>query len=565
MSAEPWSPPRAAEVAAVLCLPPTAGDLLDALARLDVDRDAFTTARQEDEQGRSGALSWAGLLRRAGAEVADAEALGAALLGLADWGLVQIVGQEAGDPILTGSSAIRLLHAGRALLGLAPTRRATAPDFARAAEPRSWEVWHGASREGLLLDALTTHPEAAGRPIVLRPDDLRGAALAGRVAERLWADGAAVVDGELLEHPKHAWLVEELLVRTARAAAPRILLLASPAVARYAAVASGARLCWREQPTAGRRESAALDERVTARLMSPPDGPAATLADVCGVPDTELATPRRVDTRWEDLLLPDPVQQQMQHALMHARYRLETLPALSGAGRATGYRLLLSGLPGTGKSMAAEAVATTLGRPLVRLDLAGVLSKWLGETERFLAQIFEVAEVSGSVLVLDEAEALFRQRESGGSGRDGLVTVVSYLLARLDRFTGVLIATTNRTRDLDEAFFRRFDDFVVLPVPDPSTRARLWARHLGVTHSVDLELVSGRFAISGGLIRCAAVRAAAWAEGLRLPLDTPVVLASLARELEKCDRDPKEVLIEPHRAAVQALLRGVTFRSEEPK
>lgn len=565
MSPDLWAPPRAAEVASALGLPVPAGDVLDALAQLDVERDAFAAARQEDEQGRAGALSWATLLRRAGHEPAEAEALGAALLGLADWGLVQIVGQDAADPILTGSSAIRLLHAGRALLGLAPARRLTAPELARQPDPIRWEVWHGASREGLLLEALRAYPDAACRPIVLRPDELRSATLAGRVAERLWADGAAIVDGALLEHPKHAWLVEELLARTATAAAPRILLLASPAVARYAAVASGARLRWREQPTAGRRESAALDERVTARLMAPQGDGTATLADVCGVPDTELATPRRVDTRWEDLLLPDPVQQQMQHALMHARYRLETLARREGAGRATGYRLLLSGLPGTGKSMAAEAVATTLGRPLVRLDLSGILSKWLGETERFLAQIFEVAEVSGSVLVLDEAEALFRQRESGGSGRDGLVTVVSYLLARLDRFSGVLIATTNRTRDLDEAFFRRFDDFVVLPVPDPATRVRLWARHLGAPHAVDLELVAGRFAISGGLIRCAAVRAAAWADGLGIPLETPVVLASLARELEKGDRDPKEVLIEPYRAQVQALLRGVTFRSEEPK
>jgi SpoVK/Ycf46/Vps4 family AAA+-type ATPase len=193
------------------------------------------------------------------------------------------------------------------------------------------------------------------------------------------------------------------------------------------------------------------------------------------VPDSELAQPRRVKTRWEDLQVPEPVQRQLQQALMHARYRLVPQP---GGRESLGYRLLLSGLPGTGKSMAAEALASTLGRPVMKLDLSSVLSKWLGETERFLSQIFEIAEISGAVLVLDEADSLFRQRDSSGSGRDGLVTVVSYLLARLDRYVGLLVATTNRTRDLDEAFFRRFDDFIVLPVPDPATRRALWRQQL---------------------------------------------------------------------------------------
>jgi ATP-dependent 26S proteasome regulatory subunit len=199
----------------------------------------------------------------------------------------------------------------------------------------------------------------------------------------------------------------------------------------------------------------------------------------------------------------------------------------------------------------------------VRLDLSSVLSKWLGETEKLLAQVFDVAEAANALVVLDEAESLLRQRESGASGGHALATGVAYLLTRLDRFTGVLVATTNRTKDLDEAFFRRFDDFIVLPVPDEPTRALLWRRHLALgpdTADVDLTLIAARFAVSGGPIRGAALRARAWASGLHEPLSTPIVLASLGRELEKSDRSSKEVMVEPYGERVSLLLKGSTAR-----
>jgi hypothetical protein len=549
MSGEPL---RADAVASRLALPDPCALALAALSRLELDRDAAAEARTEDEHGRLGALSWLTLSRLL-PELPGASP-NAALRALSDWGLVQVVGQEPNDPVLLGSAACRLTYSGRAVLGLAPGPSAP-PAASRDEAPSPWEVWHGAGREGLLMDAFDAHPSALTLgPLTLRGDELRGASLCGRVAERLCADGVVVLDGTLLEHPKHVWLIEELLWRTARARGARLLLLTSPSSARVAAVATGARLCWRELPAQTRRDAASLDPRVTERLIHSPLR--LSQADACGVPDSELAQPRRVRTRWEDLQLPEAVQRQLQQALMHARYRLAPQP---GGQDVLGYRLLLSGLPGTGKSMAAEALATTLGRPVMKLDLSSVLSKWLGETERFLSQIFEIAEISGAVLVLDEADSLFRQRDSSGSGRDGLVTVVSYLLARLDRYVGLLVATTNRTRDIDEAFFRRFDDFIVLPVPDPTTRRALWRQQLGLVGEhpeIDLPLLADRFAISGGLIRCAATRARAWSSGMSLPMSTSLVLASLSRELEKSDRDPKEVLIDPYRGAVEQLLRG---------
>jgi hypothetical protein len=543
---------RAQAVVSRLALPDPSAAVLTALGRLELDRDAAAEARAQDEHGRLGALSWrtlTQLLPEPSTSPPDV-----VLRALTDWGLVQVVGQEPNDPVLLGSAACRLTYSGRATLGLAPAPLAPSPPSEPDA-PSPWEVWHGAGREGLMTDALEVYPAAfVLGPLILRGDELRGASLCGRVAERLCADGVVVIDGTLLEHPKHGWVVEELLWRTARARGERVLLLTSPSPARVAAMVTGARLRWRELPAQTRRDAASLDPRVTERLMQ--GAVAHSQADACGVPDSELAQPRRVKTRWEDLQVPEPVQRQLQQALMHARYRLVPQP---DGRESLGYRLLLSGLPGTGKSMAAEALASTLGRPVMKLDLSSVLSKWLGETERFLSQIFEIAEISGAVLVLDEADSLFRQRDSSGSGRDGLVTVVSYLLARLDRFVGLLVATTNRTRDLDEAFFRRFDDFIVLPVPDPATRRALWRQQLALETEgpeVELGLLADRFALSGGLIRCAATRARAWSSGMGLPMSTAIVLASLSRELEKSDRDPKEVLIDPHRGAVEQLLRG---------
>ena len=144
----------------------------------------------------------------------------------------------------------------------------------------------------------------------------------------------------------------------------------------------------------------------------------------------------------------------------------------------------------------------------------------------------------GAVLVLDEAEALLRQRTSNGQGGSGLSTGVAYILTRFDSYTGILVATTNRMEDLDEAFFRRFDDFAVLPIPDKPTREMLWRSILGEHDSVDYDLISNT-TITGGLIKGAAIRARAWAFGLDKSLTTPFVLAALVRELEKTTRIPK--------------------------
>ncbi len=550
-----------------LDLPEPCGFVLRLLTGVELVRELAEQAQREDEQQRKGVISWRWLCEHGATVGLGLDDAAEAVDTLAAWGVLQVVGQQREDPILPGSSALRLTYAGRVVLGLAP-----APASARPPEetPSPWEVWHGSSREGLLFEAATTLGEHAWRPLRIPESGVSIPWLAGQVAVALTAHGGVVVDAWAHNTPASAPLLEELLWRTRSARGRRVLLCPSPAQARVAARAAGAQLHWVELPLHGGRSLGLYDARLTETLRGEPGRGAARMqADTTGVPETDLAIPVRVDTRWEDLLVSVPTRRQLEQGLLHARYRLDVLPKRWPAARGVGYRLLLSGLPGTGKSMAAEALANALGRPLMRLDLSSVLSKWLGETEKFLGQIFDIAEMTGSVLVLDEAEALFRQRESSGEGPDGMRTVVSYLLVRLERFEGALVATTNRTRDLDEAFFRRFDDYIVIPVPDEPTRHLLWTRMLtrGLAEGhgvdgIDLGFISRQFAISGGLIRGAALRALAWAEGEGRPLDTPVCLAALARELEKNDRSSSEVFVEPYREAVQALLKGPPPQAE---
>lgn len=520
--------------APALSLPGAAVALLRALARIQVDREAAEAARLADAHGRGGILPW---------DAVEDFALRGVALGLRpllDWGLVQLVGQGKGDPVVPGASALRLTHAGRQACGLAPCARAeVVEDSAR------WEILHGASREALLCMA---NPDVLVYCAGCNSEDLPR--ILGQIAGAVLEGEGIAIDAFGADSAAERALLEQVLLRTPLARGRRAVVLGDPSPIRWAASRVAARLRWVEPRPDGSRAGTVLDAQVSTALAAA--SPGLRTADLCGVPFFELAVPRRVSTRWEDLLVPPSEQRQLSLAAAHARYRLQW----AAGGERGGYRLLLSGLPGTGKTLAASALATALDRPIIQLDLSNVLSKWLGETEQHLARVFDVAEASGSVLVLDEADALLRQRDSRSGGGLALSTAVGYLLTRLDRFSGVLVATTNRVRDIEEAFFRRFDDYICLPIPDAPTRRFLWARSLPDGHGIDLDHIAAQFPISGGLIVGAAVRARAWAEAMGRPLDTTIVLASLSRELEKCDRSSVGALAGPFGGDVRALLNG---------
>ena len=261
-------------------------------------------------------------------------------------------------------------------------------------------------------------------------------------------------------------------------------------------------------------------------------------AESTGVPDSRVAQLMRSRVTFKDLTLEPELRGRLYRCIQHAQWRIGETRVGSGALKrnSDGYRLLLSGPPGVGKSMFAEVMASHLERPLVRLDLSSVLSRWLGETEQHIAELFDVAESAGAVLLMDEAESMLRQRDMDRGG-GALATGVAYLLTRLEDYKGVLVATTNRIRDLDEAFFRRFDDHVAMRIPEVETRTILWKQMVGEGwENLDLGLIAQEYAIGGAMIRGATLRARAWADSEDEELNTPVVLAAIVRELEKHER-----------------------------
>ncbi|HEY3256765.1 MAG TPA: ATP-binding protein [Polyangiaceae bacterium] len=211
----------------------------------------------------------------------------------------------------------------------------------------------------------------------------------------------------------------------------------------------------------------------------------------------------------------------------------------STGGSGPGLACLFSGQPGTGKTFAAQCIASELGLNLYRIDLAQVVSKYIGETEKSLAQVFEEAEAGHGVLLFDEADALFGKRTEVKDAHDRYANVeVGYLLQRMESFSGIAILTTNLRSNIDQAFIRRLKFVLEFPVPDAERRKELWERSLPAPHlrRQDLDLLPfiERFKLSGGLIHniglAASHLAAATADGLLAPEH---VVQATYRELEK--------------------------------
>ena len=140
-----------------------------------------------------------------------------------------------------------------------------------------------------------------------------------------------------------------------------------------------------------------------------------------------------------------------------------------------GVTALFAGPSGTGKTMAAEMIANALGLDLYKIDLAGVVSKYIGETEKNLDRIFTAAENANAILFFDEADALFGKRSEVRDSHDRYANIeISYLLQKMEEYDGIAILATNLRQNLDEAFVRRLAFTVHFPFPDEESRRRIW-------------------------------------------------------------------------------------------
>ncbi len=178
-----------------------------------------------------------------------------------------------------------------------------------------------------------------------------------------------------------------------------------------------------------------------------------------------------------------------------------------------GLNVLFSGSSGTGKTMAAEALAREIGLDLYKIDLSSVVSKYIGETEKNLKRIFDEAEQSNAILFFDEADALFGKRSDVKDAHDRYANVeISYLLQKMEEHEGIVILATNLSRNVDEAFLRRMHFVVEFPFPEEDCRLLIWRSLLPeeapVDGDLDLDFLAGKLALSGGSIKNILVAAA---------------------------------------------------------
>jgi hypothetical protein len=253
---------------------------------------------------------------------------------------------------------------------------------------------------------------------------------------------------------------------------------------------------------------------------------------------------QRIDPRagWSDLVLPESQLQLLRLVAAHVRHRhrvYEEWGFAARSARGLGIGALFAGESGTGKTMAAEVLARELRLDLYRIDLATVVSKYIGETEKNLKQLFDGAEGSGAILLFDEADALFGKRTEVRDSHDRYANVeISYLLQRMEGYRGLAILTTNMKQALDPAFVRRLRFIVRFPYPDASQRAAIWRRVIP-----DLVPVGpldharlGQLNVAGGHIRNIAIGAAFLAAERSEPVTMRLIGEAARLEYAKLER-----------------------------
>jgi Cdc6-like AAA superfamily ATPase len=247
---------------------------------------------------------------------------------------------------------------------------------------------------------------------------------------------------------------------------------------------------------------------------------------------------------WDALVLPPDQRESIDELINRVKQRrtvYESWELGRYLGRGLGVSALFSGPPGTGKTMAAGLIAKELSTDLYQVDMSRIVSKWIGETEKNLAALFEAAEAGHAILLFDEADALFGKRTEVKSSNDRHANQeTNYLLQRLEAFRGICILTTNNDTAIDEAFRRRIALHVHFPMPDVEERAQLWKSMLRPTIPMEGKLnvasLASRYEMSGGHIRNAVLRAAFAAASMNRPVTHELLLRAAQLEYQAMGR-----------------------------
>ncbi len=253
--------------------------------------------------------------------------------------------------------------------------------------------------------------------------------------------------------------------------------------------------------------------------------------------------------QWSDIVLPEDQASQIREISDQARLR-HVVYGEWGFGRklslGKGLNVLFSGPPGTGKTMAAEVIANELQLDLFKIDLSQVVSKYIGETEKNLHNIFHEAQASGAILFFDEADALFGKRSEVKDAHDRYANIeIGYLLQKMEEYDGIAILATNLRQNLDEAFVRRMHFIVEFPFPDEEYRRRIWQVifpcEAPLGDDVDFGLLARDVRLAGGNIKNIALAAAFFAASDGKVIRTPHLIRAARREHQKLGRTWNEV------------------------
>jgi hypothetical protein len=458
----------------------------------------------------------------------------------------------------------------------------------RAAAERISGLWSHASApiislcgsSPMALRAVAAHTAACSGLELYAVDarDLPDTSPEQLTAARLWQRHAALTASALFIEVssdavsgKAAAFAERL--RTAvLVAAPAPIRLRGRTVARVDVskpLLSEQRLLWREAlGTQADRVSEHLDavvsqfhfnpddiQSVAVRMRMPPrasetEHEGATLWNLCRLqarPQLDhLAQHIHPRATWHELILDNRANKILREISIHVRQRTrvyQTWGFAERSARGLGISALFAGPSGTGKTTAAEALARDLGVDLYRIDLSALVSKYIGETEKNLRQVFDAAEDGGAILLFDEADALFGKRSEVKDSHDRFANMeVSYLLQRMEAYRGLAILTTNMRDALDSAFMRRIRFVVEFPFPSPEQRAVIWERMFPAhtpTLALDVHKLA-RLNLSGGSIRNVALGGAFLAAEEGVPIQMRHLQEAARNELAKLERPVPE-------------------------
>lgn len=257
---------------------------------------------------------------------------------------------------------------------------------------------------------------------------------------------------------------------------------------------------------------------------------------------------QRIDAkaRWDDLVLPGTEKELLQQIASHVAGRgrvYDDWGFRARMNRGFGISALFAGESGTGKTMAAEVIANELGLALHRIDLSSVVSKWVGETEKNLQQLFNAADDSNGILFFDEADALFGKRTQVQHSQDRFANIeINFLLQRLESYRGLAILATNLKDALDTAFLRRLRFIVQFPFPGPGERRSIWEKAFPPetpTQDLDFNRLA-KLNLTGGSVHNIVLSAAFLAASRGTSVTMPLVLEAAKTEMRKLQKPINE-------------------------